>query len=299
MTDPRPEIIANDLNDDLALALHLADIADAISLPRFGAVDLQVRAKPDLTPVSDADTAVERALRAVLAAQRPQDAVLGEEYGDSVTGDGGGVGADSGADQGTARRRWVIDPIDGTKNFVRGVPVWATLIALLDGETFTVGVVSAPALARRWWAAAGRGAFTRFADNPTRPCRVSQVGELADASLSFSEMSEWRASDVPDGLGDAFAAVSDACWRTRAYGDFYSYVLVAEGAVDIAAEPDLNLWDLAALVPIVTEAGGRMTDVQGQPSGALTTSALATNGLLHGPVRAFLRGGKSRTAPSE
>jgi len=241
---------------------------------------------------------VERALRAVLAAQRPQDAVLGEEYGDSVTGDGGGVGADSGADQGTARRRWVIDPIDGTKNFVRGVPVWATLIALLDGETFTVGVVSAPALARRWWAAAGRGAFTRFADNPTRPCRVSQVGELADASLSFSEMSEWRASDVPDGLGDAFAAVSDACWRTRAYGDFYSYVLVAEGAVDIAAEPDLNLWDLAALVPIVTEAGGRMTDVQGQPSGALTASALATNGLLHGPVLAALRAEGARTAPS-
>src|SRR5664279_1380170 len=255
VTDPRPEIIADDLNDDLALALHLAGIADAISLPRFGAVDLQVRAKPDLTPVSDADTAVERALRAVLAAQRPQDAVLGEEYGDSVTGDGDGgcVGADSGADQGTARR---------------------------------------------CWAAAGRGAFTRFADNPTRPCRVSQVGELADASLSFSEMSEWRASDVPDGLGDAFAAVSDACWRTRAYGDFYSYVLVAEGAVDIAAEPDLSLWDLAALVPIVTEAGGRMTDVQGQPSGALTTSALATNRLLHDPVLAVLRAEQPRPAAS-
>ena len=270
--------------DDLALALHLADIADAISLPRFGAVDLQVGAKPDLTPVSDADTAVEQALRAVLAAQRPQDAVLGEEFGDSGAGAG---------------RRWVIDPIDGTKNFVRGVPVWATLIALLDGDSFTVGVASAPALARRWWAAAGRGAFTRFADHPARPCRVSQVGELADASLSFSEMSEWRGPHVPAGLGDAFAAVCDACWRTRAYGDFYSYVLVAEGAVDIAAEPDLSLWDLAALVPIVTEAGGRMTDVQGQPSGALTSSALATNGLLHGPVRAFLRGGKSRTAPSE
>ena len=279
--------------DDLALALHLADIADAISLPRFGAVDLQVRTKPDLTPVSDADMAVERALRAVLAAQRPLDAVLGEEYGDA----GGSGSAGSGAV--TARRRWVIDPIDGTKNFVRGVPVWATLIALLDGESFTVGVVSAPALARRWWAASGRGAFTRFGDHPARPCRVSQVGDLADASLSFSEMSEWRGPHVPAGLGDAFAAVCDACWRTRAYGDFYSYVLVAEGAVDIAAEPDLSLWDLAALVPIVTEAGGRMTDVQGQPSGALTTSALATNGLLHGPVRAVLQGGRSRKAPSE
>jgi len=280
--------------DDLALALHLADIADAISLPRFGAVDLQVRTKPDLTPVSDADMAVERALRAVLAEQRPLDAVLGEEYG----GDAGGSGS-AGSGAGTARRRWVIDPIDGTKNFVRGVPVWATLIALLDGESFTVGVVSAPALARRWWAASGRGAFTRFGDDPARPCRVSQVGDLADASLSFSEMSEWRGPHLPVGLGDAFAAVCDACWRTRAYGDFYSYVLVAEGAVDIAAEPDLSLWDLAALVPIVTEAGGRMTDVQGQPSGALTSSALATNGLLHGPVRAFLRSGKSRTAPPE
>ena len=221
--------------DDLALALHLADIADAISLPRFGAVDLQVRAKPDLTPVSDADTAVEQALRAVLAAQRPRDAVLGEEYGDSGAGTG---------------RRWVIDPIDGTKNFVRGVPVWATLIALLDGESFTVGVVSAPALSRRWWAAHGRGAFTRFGADPARRCRVSDVGELADASLSFSEMSEWRGARVPAGLGDAFAAVCDVCWRTRAYGDFYSYVLVAEGAVDIAAEPDLSLWDLAALVPV-------------------------------------------------
>ena len=279
--------------DDLALALHLADIADAISLPRFGAVDLQVRAKPDLTPVSDADTAVERAIREVLAAQRPEDAVLGEEYGDS----GPGAGAGSGPDPATVSRRWVIDPIDGTKNFVRGVPVWATLIALLDGDSFTVGVVSAPALARRWWAAAGRGAFTRFADHPARPCQVSRVAALADASLSFSEMSEWRASQVPDrpggvpdGLGDAFADVCAACWRTRAYGDFYSYVLVAEGAVDIAAEPDLSLWDLAALVPIVTEAGGLMTDVHGQPSGALSTSALATNGLLHGPVLAALRG---------
>jgi histidinol-phosphatase len=305
VTDPSPELpvefpvesISDDAADDLALALRLADIADAISLPRFGAVDLQVRTKPDLTPVSDADTAVERALRTVLAAQRPEDAVLGEEYGDSVAV--AGTGADSGRNPGTVRRRWVIDPIDGTKNFVRGVPVWATLIALLDGESFTIGVVSAPALARRWWAAAERGAFTRFADNPARPCRVSQVGELADASLSFSEMSEWRAPHLPEGLGDAFGAVCDACWRTRAYGDFYSYVLVAEGAVDIAAEPDLSLWDLAALVPIVTEAGGRMTDVQGQPSGALTTSALATNGLLHGPVLAVLRGGGPRTAPSE
>ncbi len=280
MSASSPDISAGS-TDDLALALRLADIADAISLPRFGAVDLQVRAKPDLTPVSDADTAVEQAIRGVLARHRPQDAVLGEEFGDSGAGTG---------------RRWVIDPIDGTKNFVRGVPVWATLIALLDGASFTVGVASAPALARRWWASAGRGAFTRFADQPARPCLVSHVGELPDASLSFSEMSEWRAPHIPEGLADAFGAVCDSCWRTRAYGDFYSYVLVAEGAVDIAAEPELNLWDLAALVPIVTEAGGRMTDVHGQPSSASSTSALATNGLLHGPVLEVLGGGRPRTA---
>ncbi len=260
--------------DDLALAMQLADVADMISLPRFGAVDLRVTAKPDLTPVSDADTAVERAIRDALATQRPDDAVLGEEFGASGT-----IGVASG-------RRWVIDPIDGTKNFVRGVPVWATLIALLDGEAFTVGVVSAPALARRWWAAAGRGAFTRFADHPLRRLQVSAVAGLADASLSYSELSEWQAAD----RASAFADVCAACWRTRAYGDFYSYVLVAEGAVDIAAEPELSLWDLAALVPIVTEAGGRMTDIGGQPSGALSTSALATNGLLHAPVLALLHG---------
>jgi len=276
--------VGSDSNDDLALALRLADVADAISLPRFGAVDLQVRAKPDLTPVSDADTAVELAIRDLLGRERPRDAVLGEEYGDSGAGAG---------------RRWVIDPIDGTKNFVRGVPVWATLIALLDGALFAVGVVSAPALARRWWASAGRGAFTRFADQPVRRCQVSRVAELPDASLSFSEMSEWRASHVPEGLADGFGRVCNACWRTRAYGDFYSYVLVAEGAVDVAAEPELNLWDLAALVPIVTEAGGRMTDVHGQPSGASSTSALATNGLLHRPVLDVLGGARPHPAPPQ
>ena len=260
--------------DDLDLALQLADIADAISLPRFGAADLQVTAKPDLTPVSDADLAVESAIRDRIARDRPNDLVVGEEFGDD------GVRATAGA------RRWIVDPIDGTKNFVRGVPIWGTLIALLDGEDPVVGVVSAPALDRRWWAATGSPAHTRFGDGPVRTCRVSAVGRLADASISYSEPAEWRAA----GRAQQFGALLDRCWRTRAYGDFYSYMLVAEGAVDIAAEPELNLWDVAALRPIVTQAGGRFTAIDGQPSGGTRCSALATNGLLHEEAMALLNG---------
>ncbi len=252
------------LTEDLDLALWLADAADAISLARFGAADLAVDAKPDLTPVSDADLAVEKALREVLSRARPADLVVGEEFG---SGDPGG----------TSRRRWVIDPIDGTKNFVRGVPVWATLIALCDGEQPVVGVVSAPALTRRWWAATGSGAFGRFADHPPRSLRVSSVSELADSSVSFSEMAEWQRHRQ----GQAFGRLLEAAWRTRAYGDFYSYMLVAEGAVDIAAEPELNLWDMAALVPIVREAGGSFTDVDGREFTWSSANALATNGRLH------------------
>ena len=269
---PMTETAGSGYADDLALALRLADAADEISLPRFGAADLRVDAKPDLTPVSDADLAVETAIRALLAAERPQDGVVGEEFG--------------GAEQPGTGRRWVIDPIDGTKNFVRGVPVWATLIALLDGDDIVVGAVSAPALARRWWAASGTPAWTRFGGHPARRCHVSGVSTIADASLSYSDPVEWRRS----GSGPQFDALTDECWRTRAYGDFYSYMLVAEGAVDIAAEPDLSLWDVAALVPIVTAAGGRLTSVDGQPSGGTSSSALATNGLLHDAVLARLAG---------
>ena len=261
--------------DDLTLALQLADLADRISLPRFGAADLQVTAKPDLTPVSDADLAVETAIRERLAAERPGDLVVGEEFGGSAAA--------------IAQRRWIVDPIDGTKNFVRGVPIWGTLIALVDGPPGAdpvVGVVSAPALARRWWAATGSGAFTTFAGGPVRRCRVSGVRSPADASLSYSEPAEWRSA----GQETQFQALLDACWRTRAYGDFYSYMLVAEGAVDLAAEPELSLWDVAALIPIVTEAGGRFTGIDGQPSGGTTVSALATNGLLHADAVALLNG---------
>jgi histidinol-phosphatase len=301
VTVARPERIG--LAQDLALAIELAAMADAISLHRFGASDLRVDAKPDMTPVTDADLAVERALRTRLAAERPADAVLGEEFagGDGADeeragGDGAGEefpGGDrtdeerpSGDVTPASGRRWVIDPIDGTKNFVRGVPIWATLIALMDGGRPVLGVVSAPALARRWWAADGQGSFTRFAGGPTRQCQVSAVSRVADASLSLSDLAEWEDA----GLGEHMHALSRACWRTRGYGDFYSYLLVAEGAVDIAAEPELNLWDLAALAPIVTEAGGAFSSVTGEPIGPHTASALATNGLLHHTVLAALSG---------
>jgi histidinol-phosphatase len=263
-TSPSPP-----LADDLALARRLADAADAISLARFGSADLRVDSKPDLTPVSDADFAIERAIRDLLAVERPDDAVVGEEYGDSFP---------------DAARHWVIDPIDGTKNFVRGVPIWATLIALMADDDFLVGMVSAPALGRRWWAARGCGAHTSFGGT-IRRLTVSGTTDLADASLSYSDLAEWHRH----GRGEQFLALADRCWRTRAYGDFYSYMLVAEGAVDLAAEPELSLWDLAALVPVVVEAGGRLTGVDGARPGRGLVSGLATNGPLHDEVIAALR----------
>src|SRR3954452_7817284 len=247
-------------NEDMRLAHVLADQSDAISLDRFRAQDLKVETKPDLTPVTDADRAFEEQLRSTLARARPRDAVLGEEFGSTGRGD----------------RRWVVDPIDGTKNFVRGVPVWGTLIALLDGDEPVVGLVSAPALHRRWWAAAGVGAWTgRRLESATR-CRVSDVTTLDDASLSYSSLSGWEQRGGLDGFLD----LSRSVWRTRAYGDFWSYVLLAEGAVDVACEPEVSLWDLAALDVIVREAGGRFTDLDGVP-GPAGGSALASNGQLH------------------
>jgi histidinol-phosphatase len=256
-----------DFSADLDLARRLADAADAITMQRYGAADLAVESKPDLTPVSDADTAVERAIREILERERPADAVSGEEFGAAGTGE----------------RRWAIDPIDGTKNYVRGVPVWATLIALLDGPDAVVGVVSAPALGRRWWGSRGAGAWLQF-DGETRRLRVSRVASLAAASLSYASLGGWAAL----GLRDAFVALMDQVWRTRAYGDFWSYMLLAEGAVDLAAEPELSLWDMAALAPIVTEAGGRFTGLDGV-DGVHQGNAAASNGLLHNAFLAALR----------
>lgn len=258
------------LIEDLRVAHMLADNADAISLKRFGASDLRVDSKPDMTEVTDADVAVEEAIRAVLKKARPRDAVHGEEL----------------ADTGHGPRRWVIDPIDGTRNFVRGVPVWATLIALFDGDEVVLGCVSAPALSRRWWASKGGGAFTGKSIRTPKQCRVSAVGSIEDASMSYSSIGGW----VSTPYGQPFVDLLRQCWRTRAYGDFWSYMLLAEGAVDIACEPDLALHDMAAPSIIVTEAGGRFSNVAGE-DGPVGPGALATNDLLHDQVVAHLNRG--------
>jgi histidinol-phosphatase len=255
-------------DDDLRLAHVLADAVEPTILSRFAADDLVVDTKPDLTLVSDADRAAEDLIRGQLARSRPRDAVVGEEAG--TTGRG--------------PRRWVVDPIDGTHSFVRGVPVWATLIALLDEwDDPVLGLVAAPALGRRWWAARGTGAWTGRSLTSARRMQVSQVHRLSDASISYSSLGGWREL----GRRQRFLDLLDACWRTRAYGDFWSYMLLAEGSVDIACEPELALYDMAALVPIVTEAGGRFTSLAGIP-GPHGGNALATNGLLHDSVLEYI-----------
>jgi histidinol-phosphatase len=252
------------MNADLTLALDLADLADRISAERFRAADLVVETKPDMTPVSEADRAIERALRERLAVVRPGHAIVGEEEG--VQGDGDW--------------RWIIDPIDGTKNFVRGIPIWGTLIALEREGTTVVGVASAPALQRRWWAARGEGAF---ADG--RPIHVSKVERLGDAQLSLASIESW----ARHGRAEQITQLIGKVWRSRGFGDFWQHVLVAEGAVDVAVEPEVSLWDLAALQVIVEEAGGQFTDLDGvarADGGTIATS----NGLLHDEILAILRG---------
>jgi histidinol-phosphatase len=249
---------------DLDLALSLADEADRMSLERFRAADLTVETKPDLTWVSEADKAVELRLRDLLAEARPSDDILGEEFGG----------------QDATGRQWIIDPIDGTANYVRGVPVWATLIALTTRTTVSLGVVSAPALGRRWWARVGQGAFLREGSGEPRRLHVSAVHRLDDASLSYSDTRGWPERGL--------AHLIRHTWRQRAYGDFWSHMLVAEGAVDIAVEPSLAVHDMAALVPIVREAGGRMTDLHGTPA-PWGPGAVTTNGRLHDEVLHVLR----------
>jgi len=263
-TGPRT---APDYTDDLRLAHVLADDADSLTQARYKALDLHVMSKPDLTPVTDADQAVEAAIRRTLSRVRSRDAVLGEEEGTT----------------GHSQRMWVIDPIDGTKNYVRGVPVWATLISLVvDGEV-VLGVVSAPLLQRRWWASAGHGTWTGRSLLKATQCQVSDVRRLEDASLSYSSLDGW---DQRDRLED-FLSLSRRCWRTRAYGDFWSYMLVAEGAVDLATEPELEVYDMAALDIIVREAGGQFTSLDGTP-GPFGGNAIASNGHLHDAALAFL-----------
>ena len=254
-------------SNDLTFALGLAGLADAISFDRFHAVDLVVSMKPDMTHVTDADRAVETAIRESITTNIPGDAVYGEEFGT--------VGESS--------RQWIIDPIDGTANFVRGVPVWSTLISLAVDGVPVLGVVSAPALGRRWWAANGLGAFTREIDGTEHRIHVSKVANLHDASLSLSGMNRFEDA----GKLDQFLELSRTVWRTRDYSDAWPYMLVAEGAVDVAGEFDLQPYDMAALFPILSEAGGRMTSMGGE-AGPWHGSALATNGLLHDAVRTVL-----------
>jgi len=252
-----PVTTPDGLAADLALALELADGADAITMAHAQRTDLRVETKPDMSPVTEADQATELALREGIAVARPDDAIVGEEYGgDAATG-----------------RRWILDPIDGTKNYVRRVPVWSTLIALADDAGIQVGVVSAPALGRRWWAARGHGAWATGPESAEpRRIHASSVADLADASFSFSDPENWDRRVLDE--------LIERTWRTRAYGDFWSHMLVAEGAVDIAAEVGLGVWDFAALVPVIEEAGGRFANVE-RPSGPVS---LTTNAPLHDTV---------------
>jgi histidinol-phosphatase len=234
------------VSPDLQLALRLADAADAISLPRFRS-GLAIETKPDLTPVTEADRTVESELRRMLAAERPADSVLGEEQGASAGGN----------------RRWLLDPIDGTRNYARGIPIWATLIALEESDAVRLGVVSAPALGRRWWAERGSGAYAGG-----EPARVSTISSLEDAVLSLP-------------LENRVPALARRSWHARGLGDFWAHMLVAEGAVDGAVDATtLREWDLAAVQVIVEEAGGRFSDRTGRAridSGTAVTS----NGLVH------------------
>lgn len=249
--------------DDLRLAHVLADAVDQLTMSRFKAQDLEVSTKPDLTEVTDADRAAEELVRAQLRRSRSRDQVIGEEFGST----------------GSSPRQWVIDPIDGTSNFVRGVPVWGTLIGLIEDGRPVVGLVSAPALSRRWWGGVGTGAWSGSRLSSASRLQVSQVESIDQASLSYSSLHGWAERDrLPQMLN-----LMQRFWRTRAYGDFWSYMLVAEGAVDVACEPELNLHDMVALVPIVTEAGGRFTSLDGQ-DGPFGGNALATNGRLHEEV---------------
>ncbi|MDH3035495.1 histidinol-phosphatase [Streptomyces sp. TRM75561] len=272
-----------DYLDDLRLAHVLADAADAATMDRFKALDLKVETKPDMTPVSEADKGAEELIRGHLQRARPRDAVLGEEYGV----------------EGTGPRRWVIDPIDGTKNYVRGVPVWATLIALMEaggggasgssgvgnggGFQPVVGVVSAPALGRRWWAAKGHGAYAGRSLSSATRLQVSRVSRISDASFAYSSLTGWE----EQGRLDGFLDLTREVWRTRAYGDFWPYMMVAEGSVDICAEPELSLWDMAATAIVVTESGGTFTGLDGRP-GPHSGNAAASNGLLHDELLGYL-----------
>ncbi|MDD7929859.1 inositol monophosphatase family protein [Microbacterium thalli] len=268
-TPDRTDPIVDDLSADLALALRLADAADAVSMARFDASDLDIQVKADASHVTEADLATERAIRELLAAERPDDGVLGEEYGTS----------------GDTRRQWIIDPIDGTANYLKGIPMWTTLIALAIDGVPRVGVASQPAIGRRWWAATGHGAWTNVpGDTAPRRIFVSAVDDIEQSSISFQSLRQW--DEV--GRADQLLALSRRVWRDRGYGDAWPYMLLAEGRLEFVAEFGVKEYDIAAHVPIVTEAGGRFTDIDGNET-LSTRSSLATNGTLHATYLELLR----------
>lgn len=250
----------DDLTDDLALALRLADAADRVAMARFDAPDLNIDLKADQSPVTEADLATERAIRDILVAERPADGIHGEEFGTS----------------GDAARQWIIDPIDGTANYLKGIPMWSTLIALAIDGVPRVGVVSQPAIGRRWWGATGLGAWTNTPTSEPRRLHVSGVDDVAASSVSFQSIAQW--DEV--GRSEDLLRLTRAVWRDRGYGDAWPYMLLAEGRLEFVAEFGVQAYDIAAHVPIVMEAGGRFTDIDGADS-LDSRSSLATNGILH------------------
>jgi histidinol-phosphatase len=247
------------VNRDLAFAHELADLADAVTLARFRAHDLKVETKADSTPVSEADHAAEQLIRERIAASGRREGVLGEEFGD----DGGDP-------------RWIVDPIDGTRNFVRGIPVWATLLALERDGQVDVAVVSAPALRRRWWAVRGGGAFA-----DAEQCRVSAIRRVEECAMSSSDCDDLSVAR------EGYEQLTRRAWMHRGLGDFWQHCLVAEGSLDIGMDSVLQVWDFAPLVLIVEEAGGRATTFAGTaPAGG--ESFVTSNGLLHEEVVALL-----------
>lgn len=249
-----------DLAADLALALSLADAADAVSMAKFDVADLEIELKADASHVTEADLATERAIRGLLDSERPADGILGEEFGTS----------------GDSRRQWIIDPIDGTANYLKGIPMWTTLIALAIDGVPRVGVASQPAIGRRWWAATGLGAWTNTPSGGSRRLAVSGVDAISEASASFQSITQWDDA----GHIDPLLRLARAVWRDRGYGDAWPYMLLAEGRLEFVAEFDVKPYDIAALVPIISEAGGRFTSFDGNDS-IWELSALATNGILH------------------
>lgn len=249
--------------EDLAFTHQLADVADKLSMARFGALDLKIETKPDLTPVSDADKSVEEELRKLINKYSASDSIIGEEFGK----------------EGNGNREWILDPIDGTKNFVRGVPFWGTLIGLRVDGILTTGMVSAPALGRRWFGATGLGSYLQTKTNSfqsERKLQVSKVSKLEDAYLGYSSQDLWKNPTQQD----TFEKLLKNVWRARGFGDFIIHMMVAEGSLDVSIEPSLAVWDMAALIPIIREAGGNVTSLNNGDA-LQEKSMVTTNSLLH------------------